>query len=141
MIHKVLSYFPEKYVIWLTSQQYMVWSTSAKQRLNSHILAIEEAPELNEAQPYVRQIFSKRRLKLLPLSLLVEEMLKPKHGIPIIADGEIKCGEDIAKALALGADTAICRNLFAGCNETPTKIINGLKYGLEGNINYITKWD
>ncbi|MBN1646007.1 IMP dehydrogenase [Candidatus Woesearchaeota archaeon] len=45
------------------------------------------------------------------------------HGIPINADGGIENSGNAAKAFAAGADTILCGNLFAGCEESPGKLI------------------
>ncbi len=46
-----------------------------------------------------------------------------KAGIPLISDGGIKYSGDITKALAAGADSVMAGALFAGCEETPGKIV------------------
>jgi len=53
-----------------------------------------------------------------------------KKKIPIIADGGIKNSGDLSKALAAGASSAMCGNLFAGTEEAPgiTILRNGRKY-------------
>ena len=43
--------------------------------------------------------------------------------IKIISDGGIKYSGDIAKALSAGADAVMIGSLFAGCMETPGKLI------------------
>jgi IMP dehydrogenase len=62
-----------------------------------------------------------------------------KRYIPVIADGGITCPADIAVALALGADSVMMGNFFAGFSESPatTHQLNGKsvkKYWMEGSL-------
>ena len=52
----------------------------------------------------------------------VAKIAKTKN-VPVIADGGIRFSGDIVKALAAGAHTVMLGSMFAGCYETPGKIV------------------
>lgn len=57
----------------------------------------------------------------LPMFTCVKECAKP--GIPIIADGGIRCNGDIAKALVAGAKMVMIGGMFARCADSPAETI------------------
>jgi IMP dehydrogenase len=46
-----------------------------------------------------------------------------KAKIPVIADGGLRNSGDIAVALAVGASCAMMGNVFAGCSESPGRLV------------------
>lgn len=59
--------------------------------------------------------------QITAISDCVEEA--KKYNVPIIADGGIKYSGDIAKALAVGANSVMVGSLLAGCDESPGELI------------------
>ena len=60
----------------------------------------------------------------IPQITAIEEVyaVAKEYKIPVIADGGIKNSGDMAKSLAVGADSVMIGALFAGCKETPGTI-------------------
>lgn len=68
----------------------------------------------------------------VPQLAAIDECAQAGHalGVPIIADGGIRTGGDVTKALAAGASTVMLGSLLAGTDESPgvSVIRNGRRY-------------
>src|SRR4051812_49113458 len=61
----------------------------------------------------------------VPMVTAISECAKAAepHDVPVIADGGIRFSGDITKALAVGGNTTMIGNLFAGTDESPGEMI------------------
>jgi IMP dehydrogenase len=52
-------------------------------------------------------------------AIMAAASVAKKAGVPIIADGGVKYSGDVAKALAVGANSVMLGSMLAGCDESP----------------------
>jgi GMP reductase len=61
----------------------------------------------------------------MPMFTCIQEIADAHLGLPIIADGGIRCNGDIAKAISAGATMVMCGSIFAECSDSPSNIVVG----------------
>jgi IMP dehydrogenase len=63
----------------------------------------------------------------MPQLTAIADVAEAAGNIPVIADGGLRYSGDIVKALAAGASCVMCGSMFAGTDEAPGELIDGMK--------------
>lgn len=63
----------------------------------------------------------------MPQLSAIADVAEVAGDVPVIADGGLRYSGDIVKALAAGASCVMCGSMFAGTEEAPGEVVDGMK--------------
>lgn len=63
----------------------------------------------------------------VPQLTAIGDVASAAGDVPVIADGGLRYSGDVVKALAAGAHTVMCGSMFAGTDEAPGEVVDGVK--------------
>ena len=63
----------------------------------------------------------------MPQLTAIADVAEVAGDVPVIADGGLRYSGDIVKALAAGASSVMCGSMFAGTDEAPGAVVDGMK--------------
>jgi IMP dehydrogenase len=63
----------------------------------------------------------------MPQLTAIADVAAVAGDVPVIADGGLRYSGDIVKALAAGASCVMCGSMFAGTDEAPGEVVDGMK--------------